>query len=176
MGRFIEAQPFPPSVFLATRAPPQRTPRSGIHFTSWAVRGAPASRGVFGCPSARNRARGRKSVPARHVLTGRARRAGRLLLLRLRCACQGDRRHMAPLLDLDATIDSQTASSDERLIEVPPPRAGTLVGGTYRVVRQVGAGAMGAVLLACDETLARRVALKWTRGHLLRPQSREWPL
>ncbi len=81
---------------------------------------------------------------------------------------------MAPLLDLDATIDSQPASSDERLIEVPPPRAGTLVGGTYRVVRQVGAGAMGAVLLACDETLARRVALKWTRGHLLGPQSREW--
>jgi serine/threonine-protein kinase len=32
---------------------------------------------------------------------------------------------------------------------------------------------MGAVLLACDETLDRRVAVKWTRGHLLSAPSRE---
>ncbi|MGH7438456.1 MAG: serine/threonine-protein kinase, partial [Polyangiaceae bacterium] len=31
---------------------------------------------------------------------------------------------------------------------------------------------MGAVLLACDETLGRRVAIKLTRGHLLSPESR----
>jgi serine/threonine-protein kinase len=32
---------------------------------------------------------------------------------------------------------------------------------------------MGVVLLACDETLDRRVALKWMRGHLFSPRSRE---
>ena len=62
---------------------------------------------------------------------------------------------------------------NESVIEVPPPPPGTLIGGTYRVVRQVGAGAMGTVLLARDETLDRRVAIKWMRGHLLSDRSRE---
>src|SRR5579862_3928137 len=80
---------------------------------------------------------------------------------------------MTPLLDLDAWNDSRPTSSGERLVEVPPPAPGTLVGGTYRIVRLLGTGAMGAVLLARDETLDRRVAIKWTRGHLLSAQSRD---
>jgi serine/threonine-protein kinase len=81
---------------------------------------------------------------------------------------------MAPMLDLDAWIDSQPAgSADNPCLDVPPPRAGTVVGGTYRIVGQVGAGAMGVVLLAHDDTLDRPVAIKWTRADLLTGEFRE---
>lgn len=40
------------------------------------------------------------------------------------------------------------------------PGPGTLVGGTYRIARQLGRGAMGVILLARDEPLQRDVAIK----------------
>lgn len=44
------------------------------------------------------------------------------------------------------------------------PHEGTLLGGVYRVIGQLGQGAMGVILLARDEQLQRDVAIK-----LLRP-------
>jgi serine/threonine-protein kinase len=45
------------------------------------------------------------------------------------------------------------------------PQAGAMVGGTYRVLGRLGEGAMGVILLAQDERLQRKVAIK-----LLRPE------
>ncbi|MCC7537001.1 MAG: protein kinase [Deltaproteobacteria bacterium] len=48
---------------------------------------------------------------------------------------------------------------------IPPP--GALIDGTYRVLSSLGEGGMGAVLLAHDENLDRRVAIKVIRpAHL----------
>jgi eukaryotic-like serine/threonine-protein kinase len=46
--------------------------------------------------------------------------------------------------------------------------AGTLIGGVYRVVGPLGSGAMGVVLLAEDESLDRRVAIKFVHSTLHR--------
>lgn len=46
---------------------------------------------------------------------------------------------------------------------------GTLIEGTYRVLGDIGQGAMGVVLLARDERLERNVALKVIRPERLRP-------
>jgi serine/threonine-protein kinase len=80
---------------------------------------------------------------------------------------------MAPMLALEESIDSQPTSGAELREEEPPPLAGTVIGGCYRIVDRVGAGGMGVVLLAHDQTLDRRVAIKWTRSHLLSRSFRE---
>ena len=46
-------------------------------------------------------------------------------------------------------------------------RLGTLIGGTYRVVGELGRGAMGIVLCALDESLERKVAIKMIREDVL---------
>lgn len=46
---------------------------------------------------------------------------------------------------------------------------GSLIDGTYRILGDVGQGAMGVVLLARDEQLERNVALKVIRPERLRP-------
>lgn len=53
--------------------------------------------------------------------------------------------------------------------EVPGafPRAGAVVGGTYRVLSEIGRGAMGVVLSAFDQKLERTVAIKLIRAELL---------
>jgi serine/threonine protein kinase len=47
------------------------------------------------------------------------------------------------------------------------PAQGTLIGGAYRVQRVLGSGAMGVVLEAQDETLERKVAIKFIRSSLM---------
>jgi serine/threonine-protein kinase len=58
--------------------------------------------------------------------------------------------------------------ASERVLIVP----GALVDGTYRVLRELGRGAMGLVALAHDERLDRRVALKLIRPELAAPRFR----
>ncbi len=58
---------------------------------------------------------------------------------------------------------SQAAS--EGLLRV---QAGTLIDGVYRVLGPLGSGSMGVVLLAEDESLDRRVAIKFVHSNLHR--------
>src|SRR5688500_880943 len=46
---------------------------------------------------------------------------------------------------------------------------GTLIGGSYRLMGELGRGAMGVVLLALDERLQRRVAIKFIRSDVVEP-------
>lgn len=46
---------------------------------------------------------------------------------------------------------------------------GTKIGGMYRVIGELGRGGMGVVLLAVDECLERRVAIKLIRADLVQP-------
>jgi serine/threonine protein kinase len=46
---------------------------------------------------------------------------------------------------------------------------GTLIGGSYRLIGELGRGAMGVVLLALDERLQRRVAIKFIRSDVVEP-------
>lgn len=46
---------------------------------------------------------------------------------------------------------------------------GTLIGGSYRLLDELGRGAMGVVLLALDERLQRRVAIKFIRSDVVEP-------
>lgn len=48
-----------------------------------------------------------------------------------------------------------------------------MIGATYRVIGPIGSGGMGMVLLAEDETLHRKVAIKLIRPALLGPDFRE---
>jgi serine/threonine protein kinase len=53
------------------------------------------------------------------------------------------------------------------------PEVGMLIGGIYRVVAPLGTGAMGVVVVARDETLDRKVAIKFVRSDLLDDGFRE---
>src|SRR5580698_6987463 len=59
------------------------------------------------------------------------------------------------------------------LMQTVVPEPGALVGGVYRVLGPLGSGAMGVVLLAEDETLGRKVAIKFIRASLLDDGFRE---
>ncbi len=67
------------------------------------------------------------------------------------------------MLVMDDWLSSDGARVDERVSAnnaVPEP--GSFVGGDYRILGTLGKGSMGVVLLAHDETLDRRVAIKFT--------------
>jgi serine/threonine protein kinase len=53
------------------------------------------------------------------------------------------------------------------------PAPGSLIGGGYRVLRELGRGGMGVVLLAHDESLDRHVAIKLIQPDLVRDDMRE---
>ena len=75
---------------------------------------------------------------------------------------------------LSPTAESEAAtlpaSSADRLPveqeEAATPSAGTIIGEAYRVLGQLGSGSMGVVLLALDERLDRKVAIKLIRPGL----------
>jgi serine/threonine-protein kinase len=101
---------------------------------------------------------------------------------------------LAPIADDDATQRSAgvpTGSPDPdtddddgrptigRVRDVPSPAVavdlpepGSLVGGTYRVVDELGRGSMGVVLSAFDQKLERTVAIKVIRAEMLDPSLR----
>jgi len=76
------------------------------------------------------------------------------------------------MIAVDEWIASEPQhESAEKLGSVPMP--GTLVEGGYRIVSLLGTGSMGIVFLAHDETLDRRVAIKFVHPNLLCLGSRE---
>jgi eukaryotic-like serine/threonine-protein kinase len=94
----------------------------------------------------------------------------------------------APIGDEDATqrssgvpdLSAESGAADDesnptisRTRETGPievadlPEPGAIVGGTYRVVSELGRGSMGVVLSAFDQKLERTVAIKLIRAELL---------
>jgi serine/threonine-protein kinase len=61
------------------------------------------------------------------------------------------------LAKIEATLTEAAGPLPSALSSFAP---GTLIGGKYRVERSLGRGGMGVVVLALDETLGRRVAIK----------------
>jgi serine/threonine-protein kinase len=56
---------------------------------------------------------------------------------------------------------------DERSAQDTGPPPGTVIGNVYRVLSPLGSGAMGVIVLAQDESLDRRVAIKFIHPSLL---------
>jgi serine/threonine-protein kinase len=66
--------------------------------------------------------------------------------------------------ELEAIEATVTVPASPRTSERSPLAPGTLIDGKYRVERALGSGGMGVVVLAHDETLGRRVAVKVLRA------------
>lgn len=79
----------------------------------------------------------------------------------------------APVDPQAAAPDQQPLSPGQFTAEPTPedrpsavPGTGELIGGTYRVEGELGSGAMGVVLLAVDQRLKRKVAIKLIQSSL----------
>lgn len=68
---------------------------------------------------------------------------------------------------LDFAVDDGAQRSEPR--PVVAPRPGDTIDGMYRVLGELGRGAMGVVLAALDLRLERKVAIKLIRAELLEP-------
>ncbi len=72
-----------------------------------------------------------------------------------------------PMIAVDDWLTTEDQSGDRLVHGGLGPSPGTLIGGSYRIISTLGVGSMGVVLLAQDETLDRRVAIKFTRASLM---------
>jgi serine/threonine protein kinase len=77
------------------------------------------------------------------------------------------------MIELDTWLASYDVSQEQIIEDNAGPEPGTVIGGAYRILSSLGTGSMGVVLLAHDETLDRRVAIKFTRPSLLSDNFRE---
>lgn len=68
---------------------------------------------------------------------------------------------------IDDTVAKHYAGTEDDAAVSDLPGPGAIVGDTYRVVAQIGRGAMGVVLSAFDQKLERTVAIKLIRAELL---------
>jgi eukaryotic-like serine/threonine-protein kinase len=76
----------------------------------------------------------------------------------------------APVEDDDDEVTNPAFDQHRDLPAPEPadlPELGAIVGGTYRVVSELGRGSMGVVLAAFDQKLERTVAIKLIRAELL---------
>ncbi|MDP9001565.1 MAG: serine/threonine protein kinase, partial [Myxococcota bacterium] len=71
------------------------------------------------------------------------------------------------MIAVDDWLTTEDQSGDRLVHGGFGPSPGTLIGGSYRIISTLGVGSMGVVLLAQDETLDRRVAIKFTRASLM---------
>ena len=62
------------------------------------------------------------------------------------------------------TMPADSSDLDSEAVFTVAP--GTLIGGVYRVIGPLGSGSMGVVLLAQDESLDRRVAIKFIHASM----------
>ena len=68
---------------------------------------------------------------------------------------------------LDEVAESESSPPNDTPAAVPPlPVPGDVIGGTYLVEGELGSGAMGVVLLAVDQRLKRKVAIKLIQSSL----------
>src|SRR5689334_9154313 len=54
----------------------------------------------------------------------------------------------------------EAPKEDDARVALPMPGPGDIIGGVYRVLGELGRGAMGVVLVAEDQHLKRKVAIK----------------
>jgi serine/threonine protein kinase len=85
----------------------------------------------------------------------------------------GPRSREAPTIPFERTTEATQSSACSVGRVKWDVEAGDLIDGKFRVVRELGRGAMGVVVLADDEALDRKVALKLVRTDLGAPGFRD---